>query len=479
MFTQCPRCDTIFQLSASHLRAANGDVRCGQCLSVFNALEHLSESVSPTHETETAGNLTHETGEYRNWSEKMPDSVTNTDEPAAGPASTGQMDTKTHSTSDAFNDVIAEVKTHDISMEEIDRFEEFLATNDSFPVEDSPAVDDFLPAEDATPNAITNTNVSDTRSPDKTPASTNATHLGDIDTVTAVLDTDINFDDDEFAEFDAYLDKPENVSIDDAARRTNKIEVDDDKIIIEATDLESFASPAHADTPDVVPEQQPATADLATTTTVAPAEDLQAETVHTTEGQSSPANETQTINIPSLILDDLHAAKVEQLRPSGTPWLIGSLLLMFTLVLQVVYHSRDELARDVNLRPWLIQMCEVLNCAVSQPYDIKQIEIIGRDVRSHPSADKALIVSTTLINNATFVQPFPLLTMVFSDINGTKIAQRRFTPREYLSNAVDLATGMTPDMPIRIDLELVDPGKTAVNYEFHAEVDPRQTRPLT
>jgi hypothetical protein len=198
----------------------------------------------------------------------------------------------------------------------------------------------------------------------------------------------------------------------------------------------------------------------------------------TEETDATPADKPQTINIPTLILDDLQAAKAEQLRPSSAPWLIGSLVLMLTLILQVVYHSRDELARDPSLRPWLIQMCEVVGCALGQPYNIKQIEIIGRDVRSHPTARKALVVSTTLINNASFVQPFPLLTMTFSDINGTKIAQRRFTPREYLHNDIDLAAGMTPDMPVRVDLELVDPGKAAVNYEFRAEVDPRRTRPL-
>ena len=68
--------------------------------------------------------------------------------------------------------------------------------------------------------------------------------------------------------------------------------------------------------------------------------------------------------------------------------------------------------------------------------------------------------------------------MIFSDINGKKIAQRRFTPREYLHNSIDLAAGMTPDTPVRIELELVDPGKAAVNYEFQPELDPRNTRSL-
>lgn len=43
MFTQCSNCETVFKLSAEVLRAAGGQVRCGKCGEVFNALAHLAE----------------------------------------------------------------------------------------------------------------------------------------------------------------------------------------------------------------------------------------------------------------------------------------------------------------------------------------------------------------------------------------------------------------------------------------------------
>ena len=46
MFTQCSKCETIFQLSADVLRAAGGQVRCGRCGEVFNALARLAEQPS-------------------------------------------------------------------------------------------------------------------------------------------------------------------------------------------------------------------------------------------------------------------------------------------------------------------------------------------------------------------------------------------------------------------------------------------------
>lgn len=43
LYTQCPDCGTIFHISAQQLRTAVGQVRCGRCGSLFNALNTLSE----------------------------------------------------------------------------------------------------------------------------------------------------------------------------------------------------------------------------------------------------------------------------------------------------------------------------------------------------------------------------------------------------------------------------------------------------
>jgi len=46
VFTQCSNCETVFRLSAEVLRAAGGQVRCGNCGEVFNALARLAEDAS-------------------------------------------------------------------------------------------------------------------------------------------------------------------------------------------------------------------------------------------------------------------------------------------------------------------------------------------------------------------------------------------------------------------------------------------------
>jgi len=43
VYTQCSKCETVFKLSAEVLRVAGGQVRCGRCGEVFNALARLAE----------------------------------------------------------------------------------------------------------------------------------------------------------------------------------------------------------------------------------------------------------------------------------------------------------------------------------------------------------------------------------------------------------------------------------------------------
>ena len=51
--TQCPHCHTSFRVSSSQLEAARGAVRCGACLHVFNAHQHLLDKPKASAATST------------------------------------------------------------------------------------------------------------------------------------------------------------------------------------------------------------------------------------------------------------------------------------------------------------------------------------------------------------------------------------------------------------------------------------------
>lgn len=46
MYARCPHCETVFSISAAHLRSGRGQVRCGTCLAQFDAMASLSDDFS-------------------------------------------------------------------------------------------------------------------------------------------------------------------------------------------------------------------------------------------------------------------------------------------------------------------------------------------------------------------------------------------------------------------------------------------------
>ena len=57
MYTQCPQCQTLYRVTAELLRAARGQVQCGRCAEVFDALTFLVEDdiIEGHHAAESKG----------------------------------------------------------------------------------------------------------------------------------------------------------------------------------------------------------------------------------------------------------------------------------------------------------------------------------------------------------------------------------------------------------------------------------------
>lgn len=147
-------------------------------------------------------------------------------------------------------------------------------------------------------------------------------------------------------------------------------------------------------------------------------------------------------------------------------WAGVNLLALLALGGQYVWYHFDELARQDRYRSWFAQICPEVGCRLPSKVDIDQIRSSNLVVRSHPEFSGALVVDAILYNRATFSQPFPLLELRFADLNGQPIANRIFKPAEYLSGEMAGGREMPPQTPIHISLDILDPGPKAVNYSL-------------
>ncbi len=154
--------------------------------------------------------------------------------------------------------------------------------------------------------------------------------------------------------------------------------------------------------------------------------------------------------------------------PSARTWmaLAFAAVLVVLLAGQVVYQQRDQWAQDPQWRPWLERFCDLLRCQLPLRRDVSRIELLERDVRDHPQVEDAVLINATFVNRADFAQPYPVFEVGFSDLAGTLVAQRRFEPREYLPESDSFDAGLAPDEPVKVRLEVLDPGRRAVSFKL-------------
>lgn len=175
---------------------------------------------------------------------------------------------------------------------------------------------------------------------------------------------------------------------------------------------------------------------------------------------------TREVNLRSADSGDLSAAvmthEVSWARDAVWAMLTGVFLLL--LGGQYLAYNFDTLAREESWRGVYAAACDALGCTLPESSDITRIQGANLVVRSHPSVAQALVVDAIVYNRAPFAQPFPRLELSFSDVRGNTIAGRVFEPAEYLGGELAGEDSMPPDTPVHLTLELVDPGPEAAGY---------------
>ncbi|MGH8232916.1 MAG: zinc-ribbon and DUF3426 domain-containing protein [Rhodanobacteraceae bacterium] len=156
-------------------------------------------------------------------------------------------------------------------------------------------------------------------------------------------------------------------------------------------------------------------------------------------------------------------------RAAGLVWTLGCLLLALMLAAQFAWIKRVELFRNATTHQWATQICLVIACGLPPIRDVAKLELLSRDVRPDPRITGALMVTTTVRNDATFRQPWPVVVVELTDLDNNPVAMRRFRPAEYMPDPGRRAAGIAPGATAAIAFEVADPGKRAVAFQFSFE----------
>jgi predicted Zn finger-like uncharacterized protein len=148
-------------------------------------------------------------------------------------------------------------------------------------------------------------------------------------------------------------------------------------------------------------------------------------------------------------------------------WITTAIALLILVTVFLAEFFQQPLSDFPGIEDMLVET-GLRDPAPTAPFkNLDQVQVLSRDMRSHPTRPDALSLSLTIVNRAPRSQAFPGLEVTLLDSSGQALVSRLFEPDEYLADGADTESGMTPEAYLHINLDLADPGRQAVGFELH------------
>ncbi|WP_111657414.1 zinc-ribbon and DUF3426 domain-containing protein [Isoalcanivorax indicus] len=417
--TQCPHCGAQFKIGEQHLRQARGAVRCGSCLQVFQATDHLIEAPAPTAAPAAPSPASPPARKKRatddeSWAEDL--LASETPPPAPAPP---QAPARQWTLDDDAPPAAAAPGESKPSLDD-DRNDTRVSLGGRLELSDS-----FLSLDEDSADGLGDEDFSDMSGAGRSTQGQGS----DESWAEALLQ--------ELEEEDAPPPPP---------RSAAEMRLDGD-----TPPSRQRASKARAKKED----------------------DLFEDNFDLFGGSGDD-------DLDALALEELDEPPVRK-APRGEPlfarerldigqaikWTTLSLAALLVLTTQYLVFNHDRLARTPQWRPLYATACDLFGCSLPNPSDVRTLRGANLVVRSHPDVADALVVDAILFNHADYEQPFPILELSFSSLRGQPVASRRFLPQEYLRGELLGMQTMPRDVPIRVSFEIMNPGEQAENYRLY------------
>lgn len=172
---------------------------------------------------------------------------------------------------------------------------------------------------------------------------------------------------------------------------------------------------------------------------------------------------TSARRAPSFARQQARAAAAPARPHWSGPLLIA--VLTIALALQLLLAQRDELAADARWRPLLAQLCGVLACEIPPWHEPTALTMLNRNVL--PVADHAgvLRVNASFRNDARWAQPWPTLVLSLEDVDGRRVGQRAFSPRDY-RKGYRADERIAPGQSAAVQFDVLEPAPHVVAFTF-------------
>jgi predicted Zn finger-like uncharacterized protein len=488
LYTQCVKCETVFRLSAEVLRAAGGQVRCGRCGEVFNALARLAEDPSAFPAGESPFEM-----------ETRANEILESPVPPLKPGQSSALDPDTIEFEDS--------DSNDIDFARLQLVEKFVedlpppksahtSAEVKAPPVGSPAVPRSpapaqAPAPAPTPRSApaptprstpASTPVSTPVAPRSTssaptpgpPAATKLTTAASHTPAPAPRKAPAPAATITPASSQAPATPTPSAEdlLDDGSMEFTLPPGELDRIFVERSTSARQASVAAGSAPAAAGSSAAAAGEHAD------ADAIDAVAGDAGEGSHSLSHRGSGFEVSEDVRREMLSGISEPARPEvpeiseareprSLPfnvWLGAALLLALLLCAQMIHGNREWLATHAPWRGPMHGLYAAMGIAVAAPANLSAYQLRQWGVTGDPSANGTLRVRASILNTAAQLQPYPLLRVTLANRFGARIGARDFEPAEYMGKPIVrmLAPGERADAT----LDIVDPGKDAEGFEI-------------
>ncbi|MEY4754001.1 MAG: hypothetical protein RJA44_1676 [Pseudomonadota bacterium] len=372
--TACPACSTVFRVVQDQLKVSEGWVRCGNCHKVFNAIEHLFDLDS---RRAISGTPVRRPVADSSLNARQPEAAAPVDETPVSEAPAFAPPMPAEDTPESAPDWSAAAA--DPAAEPANAPIETAPDGDNPPASAEPAADDSGVTDDPVPDSTDN------------PPTDPLTADPDPDTANSPAEA-------------TEADPVDAAAVDpDPLAPIHPIEPPSADALMQEVPRDSIQAVGQIGMPQVLNRPD---AD---------------------SGDASPAAATA---LPGFVRDADRRARWQR------PWvravlLLLSLLLLATLLGQIAYRLRDQIAaRWPQSLPLLQQACLELDCRI-EPLRLIDAIVVDNTALTRPPGIDAYRLAVVLRNRAEHAVAAPHLELSLTDTTGAVVARRVFSPADF------------------------------------------------
>lgn len=146
---------------------------------------------------------------------------------------------------------------------------------------------------------------------------------------------------------------------------------------------------------------------------------------------------------------------------------VSIVVLILLCAAQILWFQQQQWLDKDLVRP----IYQAFYTLTDQPLPTKKSPdlIISKQfiIQPHEEFADAIRISILLENSADFVQPFPSLQLLFTDLKGRTVAQRTLPSNEYINTTLFPNQMMPSKQPVQIQVDMITPGHRAVGYQLN------------